>query len=61
MLSVSKTVPSVSHARNGGSAGANGPGMRSMRVHIGRRLHNDAERLEKPFETYMKITTEAPL
>ena len=61
MLSVSKTVPSVSHARNGAAAGANGHGMRPMRVHICRRLHNDAERLEKPFETYMKMTAEAPL
>ena len=63
MLSVSKTVPSVFHARNGGSTGANGPGMRSTleRIHIGRRFRNDTERLEKPFETYMKITTEAPV
>jgi len=61
LLSVSKTVPSGFHARNGASTGANGPGMRPTRVHIGRRLHNDAERLEKPFGMYMKITTEAPL
>ena len=59
MLSVSKTVPSVAYARNGAAAGANGPGMRSTRVHIGRRFHNDAERLEKPFETYTAMTTEA--
>ena len=45
MLSVSKTVPSVAYARNGGSTGANGPGMRSTleRIHIGRRFKNDTE------------------
>jgi len=58
---MTETVPSVFHARNGAAAGANGPGMRPTleRIHIGRRLHNDAERLEKPFGMYMKITTEA--
>ena len=61
MLSVSKTVPSGFHARNGASTGANGPGMRSTleRIYIGRRFKNDAERLEKPFETYTAMTTEA--
>ena len=55
--SVSVSV-SVSHARNGGSTGANGPGMRPMRVHIGRRFRNDTERLEKLFEMYTEMTTE---
>ena len=40
---MTETVPSVAYARNGASTGANGPGMRPMRVHIGRRLHNDAK------------------
>ena len=59
MLSVSKTVPSVFHARNDAAAGANGHGMRPTRVHIGRRLHNDAKRLEKPFGMYTEMTAEA--
>ena len=29
------------------------------RIYIGRRFRNDAERLEKPFETYTAMTTEA--
>ena len=29
------------------------------RIHIGRRFKNDAERLEKPFEMYTEMTTEA--
>lgn len=60
-MSVSKTVPSVFHARNGASTRANGPGMRPTleRIHIGRRFHNDAERLEKPFGMYMKMAAEA--
>ena len=40
---MTETVPSVAYARNGGAAGSNGPGMRPMRVHIGRRFKHDAK------------------
>ena len=57
---MTETVTSVSHARNGAAAGSNRHGMRPTleRIHIGRRFHKDAERLEKPFETYMKMTNQ---
>ncbi len=58
---MTETVPSVSHARNAAAAGSNGHGMRPTleRIHIGRRFKNDTERLEKLFEMYTEMTTEA--